>query len=77
MAALSNENAQTPLTDNESAAGHAVRETEHLVNANADELERKNTAAPSSERIAAGAREVGERAAAKYHEGMKNAESSM
>jgi hypothetical protein len=74
MAAVQSEN---PAKDNVSAAGHAVREAEHTVKGKMNELERKNAAAPTGDRAAAGAREAGEKIAAKYHEGMKNAESSI
>lgn len=75
--AMSGMTAENPVGSNVSAAGHAVRQAEHTVKGGVNELERKNTAAPTGDRLAAGAREAGEKIAAKYHEGMKNAESSV
>lgn len=63
--------------NNVSAAGHGFREAEHTVKGKIEEGTRKNEAAPTGDRIAAGAREAGEKVAAKYHEGMRNAESSV
>ena len=75
--AMSGMTGENPVGSNVSAAGHAVREAEHTVKGGINEMERKNTAAPTGDRITAGAREAGEKIAAKYHEGMKNAESSV
>jgi hypothetical protein len=56
---------------------HAEKEAEYTAKGNVDELERKNISAPAGERIAAGAREAGDKMAAKYHEGMASAEGSI